>query len=52
MGYKKCDFRKMGTRIIPKKTSDKEKTEKILKDKKKREKQFNNWLFGGGNNNG
>ena len=52
MSKKGCDFSKMGSRIIPKKTSDKEKTKNILEDKKRRAKQFNNWLYGGGNNNG
>ena len=43
---KKCDFLKMGTRIIPKKTSNKEKTEKILEDRKRRQKEWKAWLIG------
>ena len=43
---KKCDFVKMGTRIIPKKTSNKEKTEKILEDRKRRQKEWKTWLIG------
>ena len=43
---KKCDFVKMGTRIIPKKTSNKEKTEKILEDRKRRQKEWKAWLIG------
>jgi hypothetical protein len=50
MGRKKCDFSRMGKKIIPKRTSDKELTKKIVEDQKKRKKEYNNWLFGGGNN--
>jgi len=46
MAYKKCDFRRMGSRIIPKKTSDKAKTKEILKDKKRREREWKMWLSG------
>ena len=46
MAYKKCDFVKMGSRIIPKRTSDKAKTKKILKDKKRREREWKTWLSG------
>ena len=38
-----CDFVKMGTRIIPKKTSNKEKTKKILEDRNKRRKEWSKW---------
>ena len=46
MAYKKCDFPKMGTRVIPKKTSDKLKTKKILEDRKRRENEWKAWLRG------
>ena len=38
-----CDFVKMGTRIIPKKTSNKEKTKKILEYRNKRRKEWSKW---------
>ena len=41
---KKCDFVKMGTKIIPRRTSDKEKTKKILEDRDKRKKAWREWL--------
>ena len=43
---KKCDFVKMGSRIVPKKTSDKGKTARILEDKKRRQKEWKTWLIG------
>ena len=46
MAYKKCDFRRMGSRIIPKRTSDKKKTKEIQKDKKRREREWKTWLTG------
>ena len=46
MSYKKCDFRRMNSRIIPKRTSDKEKTKKIIEDKKRREHEWRMWLRG------
>ena len=44
MAYKKCDFPRMNSRIIPKKTSNKEKTKLILKDRKRRENEWKTWL--------
>lgn len=52
MGYKKCDFEKMKYKGYIREKSDIEKRKQIMADKKKRKKEFNNWLFGGGNNNG
>jgi hypothetical protein len=46
MAYKKCDFKRMDSRIIPKRTSNKEKTRKILENRKKREKEWKTWLTG------
>ena len=46
MAYRKCDFVKMGTRIIPKKTSDKLKTKRILEERKRRAQEWNKWLRG------
>ena len=46
MAYRKCDFVKMGTRIIPKKTSDKLKTKRIMEERKRRAQEWNKWLRG------
>ena len=45
MQKRKCDLVKMGTRIIPKRTSDKKKTERILKDRNRRRKEWTTWLL-------
>jgi hypothetical protein len=46
MAYKKCDFVRMGSRIIPKRTSDKKKTKRILEERDKRRKEWTTWLQG------
>tara|TARA_R110000824_G_scaffold69214_2_gene178337 strand:+ start:18428 stop:18565 length:138 start_codon:yes stop_codon:yes gene_type:complete len=43
---RKCDFVKMGTRLIPKRTSNKMKTQRIQEDKKRRMQEWNKWLKG------
>ena len=43
MKKKKCDFSKMGSRFIPRYKNTK-KTDEILKDRKKREKEWKEWL--------
>ena len=39
----KCDFSKMGTRIIPRKDVNVKKRNKIEKDKKKRMNEWREW---------
>jgi len=39
----KCDFSKMGTRIIPKKGKNLKKIKKIAEDRKKRIDEFRKW---------
>ena len=46
MAYKKCDFVKMGSRIIPKRTSNKKKTKIILEERKRKIQEWNKWLKG------
>ena len=56
MNKKKCKFVKLDSnnskRALAARSYRKTDTEKIIKDRNKRKKMFNDWLFGGVNNNG
>ena len=45
MAYKKCEFKKMKYRRH-RTTSNPEKTQKLIEDKKRREREWKTWLTG------